>query len=310
MATLIPSSKSLCQKLNEMHIKSCFVNFSFRDIKASAQSGCALCCAIHDTVATYVNVTGLTSSSSNMSAYAGTSGVQISCDGTWWELFSEQDDLRKSKTVPLARNISGYTGSDKSFERASQWLKDCLSKHRTLCVWPMHNLKLPNRVLDLSLLTSNGKVVLSERSTDTSLYACLSHCWGKNRPLVTTSETLAQHKLGISYNKLPKTFQDAITFVCRMSIRYLWIDSLCIIQDDEEDWRRESALMADIYRNAVITLAASAATNSTDGLFSSASAKYLGREVKCLKNCADNHGFYVRRGIFHDKRKLALLGRG
>ncbi|OCL12919.1 HET-domain-containing protein, partial [Glonium stellatum] len=156
----------------------------------------------------------------------------------------------------------------------------------------MHNLKLPNRVLDLSLLTSNGKVVLSERSTDTSLYACLSHCWGKNRPLVTTSETLAQHKLGISYNKLPKTFQDAITFVCRMSIRYLWIDSLCIIQDDEEDWRRESALMADIYRNAVITLAASAATNSTDGLFSSASAKYLGREVKCLKNCADNHGFY------------------
>ena len=66
---------------------------------------------------------------------------------------------------------------------------------------------------------------------------------------------------------IPKTFQDAIRFNRHLGIRYLWIDSLCIIQQDSDDWARESAKMCDVYENAYVTIAASSASNSTQGLF-------------------------------------------
>lgn len=66
-------------------------------------------------------------------------------------------------------------------------------------------------------------------------------------------------------NSLPKSFQDAVTVTRKLHIRYLWIDSLCIIQDDNEDWERESSRMASIYQNAHVTIAATAAENSQEG---------------------------------------------
>lgn len=61
---------------------------------------------------------------------------------------------------------------------------------------------------------------------------------------------------------LPKTYQDAITLARAMNVRFVWIDSLCITQDDVTDWQRESTAMSTVYRNALLTVAA---TRSTDG---------------------------------------------
>jgi hypothetical protein len=66
---------------------------------------------------------------------------------------------------------------------------------------------------------------------------------------------------------MPKTFQDAVVVTRSIGLRYLWIDSLCIIQDDPDDWLRESANMGSIYKNSRLTIAASSATDSTQGLF-------------------------------------------
>jgi hypothetical protein len=69
------------------------------------------------------------------------------------------------------------------------------------------------------------------------------------------------------HGQLPKSFQDAILLTRSLNIDYLWIDSLCIIQDNEDDWRFEAGKMADVYRNATLVIAASDAEDSTGGLF-------------------------------------------
>lgn len=102
-------------------------------------------------------------------------------------------------------------------------------------------------------------------------YACLSYCWGGVSDMITTRATLYKRTLGIDWESLPKTFQHAIEFTRRMQINYLWIDALCIIQDDPEDWQREAARMGDIFSNAFFTISAMTGPNSRAGLFSESS---------------------------------------
>jgi len=61
-------------------------------------------------------------------------------------------------------------------------------------------------------------------------YTCLSHCWGTAQFIQTTVDTLAQFKDTIAWDDLPKTFQDAIDVTHQLGIKYIWIDSLCILQ--------------------------------------------------------------------------------
>lgn len=71
----------------------------------------------------------------------------------------------------------------------------------------------------------------------------------------------------INWEDLPKTFQDAIVVVRSLGINYLWIDSLCIVQDDIDDWVRESEQMGYIYENSRLKIAATSAPNATAGLY-------------------------------------------
>ena len=90
-------------------------------------------------------------------------------------------------------------------------------------------------------------VRLYETEQELAHYTTLSHCWGKKHIVTTTKATLEQRKLEVPWLLLSRTFQDAITITRELGIRYIWIDSLCIIQDDKEDWERVSAKMAEIY---------------------------------------------------------------
>lgn len=67
--------------------------------------------------------------------------------------------------------------------------------------------------------------------------------------------------------RAPKTFQDAVALIRALPIRYLWIDSLCIVQDDRADWEREAQKMVDIYESAYLTIAAACATSPSSGCF-------------------------------------------
>lgn len=76
---------------------------------------------------------------------------------------------------------------------------------------------------------------LYETNEETEQYIYLSHCWGGHQPLKTDVSTIEARKKGINWDELPRTFQDAVVMTRALGIRYLWIDSLCTVQDDEED---------------------------------------------------------------------------
>ncbi|CAG9942401.1 unnamed protein product [Clonostachys rosea f. rosea IK726] len=102
-------------------------------------------------------------------------------------------------------------------------------------------------------------------STEESIkedYATLSHCWGGQSIIKLTTDALAQFQKKIETASLPQTFRDAILVARRLGIRYLWIDSLCIIQDSLQDWQKEAALMGEVYSNSTLNVMATACRNS------------------------------------------------
>jgi hypothetical protein len=82
---------------------------------------------------------------------------------------------------------------------------------------------------------------------------------------VLRKDNLSALSVGISSQQLPKTFADAVEISRKLQIEYLWIDSLCIVQDDEDDWRREMALMEHVYGGSYLNIAASSATSVHGG---------------------------------------------
>ncbi|KAK7917749.1 hypothetical protein PG985_011357 [Apiospora marii] len=154
------------------------------------------------------------------------------------------------------------SGSPYSMGIAASFLAECEEKHEKCFKCPA---LLPSRVLDTG--SSNDMVKLVEPRGQSGTYACLSHCWGGEMALATTQQTIQRNEAGIPLAELPKTFLDAIQIVRKLGIRYIWIDSLCILQDDADDWARESARMHDVYSNAYLTIAANHAKNSSEGCF-------------------------------------------
>lgn len=104
------------------------------------------------------------------------------------------------------------------------------------------------------------------RPSEQGQYAALSYCWGKTTQVMLSMKNLEEFsKKGISVGTLPKTIGDSIIATRKLGIKYLWIDSLCIVQDSDEDKNKEIANMANIYKNATITISAAAATDCGEG---------------------------------------------
>jgi hypothetical protein len=102
-------------------------------------------------------------------------------------------------------------------------------------------------------------------------YTALSHRWGNDPPKkedprhCTTYGNLSARLNGFSLSELPETFQDAVRVTRELGIGYLWIDSLCIIQWNADDWKREAGRMEDVFASAYCTIAATSAVDSNAG---------------------------------------------
>ena len=161
--------------------------------------------------------------------------------------------------------ISDDTASDRAVTTIREWMKQC-SKFHASCGKDPGPVQLPRRTL---LISAEHSIRLSiNKPGSTGIYACLSHCWGRCQPAMTTRETLTsfQHN-GINSETLPRTFRDAIRLAHRLGVSHLWIDTLCIIQGDHDDWSEQSYEMAAIYSNALLTIAATASQDSAGGCF-------------------------------------------
>ncbi|KAI1452651.1 HET-domain-containing protein [Annulohypoxylon moriforme] len=144
------------------------------------------------------------------------------------------------------------------------WIDNC-EKNHSKCQRSDGNL--PTRLVDVG--SGGDEPRLRITSGKTGRYLALSHCWGPNPDAVirTKLATLEEHQNCIPLARLSKTFHSAVMITRSLGIQYLWIDSLCIIQDDVSDWERESAKMGDIYSSAFATIAASASPDSSTGCF-------------------------------------------
>lgn len=162
------------------------------------------------------------------------------------------------------------TSSDEHMALARYWLTECSSKH-SLCNSNVESGFIPTRILDVGK-TGNNYVHLhcSHVEDSGAKYCTLSHTWGDVKDTLTLVNTnIATLQQGISLSALPKTFRDAVTVVRALNIQYLWIDSICIMQDSTDDWTKEAALMGSVYANSTCTIVASAAHGPHEGLFSS-----------------------------------------
>lgn len=128
----------------------------------------------------------------------------------------------------------------------------------------------PTRLVELLRGRDGPKVRIVRSSTippETSVeYVALSYCWGTKLPLRLQKPTIEDMETGIPWPDLPKLFQDMMNFTLDLNLRYLWIDALCIIQDDHSDWEREAAQMGSIYFHSYVTIGATSSRDSTDPL--------------------------------------------
>lgn len=175
---------------------------------------------------------------------------------------------------PLARRAIWNKASPSLTDRVqviSQWLERCFREHPTC---GLVQTTYPARLLDLGsdpVLPSVKLVRLDqiEEALSPIRYVALSHCWGLSTrpPHKTTRANYSDHTRHIPIAALSRTFQDAIRVTRALGIRFIWIDSLCIIQDDADDWAAEAVKMASVYQGSYFTIAATSSPDGDGGLF-------------------------------------------
>lgn len=146
--------------------------------------------------------------------------------------------------------VSTTTSSKKSHALAAKWIQNCLTAH------PLCNARkegsLPTRLVQVS---PTLRPVDGSNLPSGTQYVALSHCWGLKPIFTLRLSNLGRLHERIPMEVLPQNFQDAIRLTRAFPAEFIWIDSLCIIQDSEEDWLRESVGMKDVYSNCFVNLA-------------------------------------------------------
>jgi hypothetical protein len=148
---------------------------------------------------------------------------------------------------------------------ARLWRDACLANHR-LCnlASPLQSTApSPTRLLNVT----NPSRPFLEETSGWEPYVALSYCWGPGEKFLTLRENVEGHRRGIAIEKLPTTFKHAIYATSQMGYTHVWIDALCIIQNDKADLGKELGHMGDIYRHAALTLRAASAISSHAGFF-------------------------------------------
>jgi hypothetical protein len=158
--------------------------------------------------------------------------------------------------------------SELYFGLLNEWLRVCDGSHEHVNSFVS---LLPTRVLDVgSSEDSTTLRIYDTKRFAKGRYLALSHCWGHNMEhFSTTKANINIRCKELDFNMLPKTFQDAIIVTRKVHVQFLWIDSLCIIQDDMDDWASESVRMEEVFAQAYCTIASTSTTDSDGFLYRS-----------------------------------------
>jgi hypothetical protein len=176
------------------------------------------------------------------------------------------------------------TGSDRSLAFCREWINTCVDSHQE-CFTDVVT-KPPTRLIEL--FNGGPRLCIPGEMRISPSYVTLSHRWETLEILKLKKSNISSLSEQIPVKELCKTFLDAIVVTRSLGFSYLWIDSLCIVQDDEDDWHQESALMSEVYGNAVVNLAATHARDGSAGLFAERNVSRVRRQYVRTKT----HGIF------------------
>ena len=168
------------------------------------------------------------------------------------------------------RVLPSANTADSIAQQTLSWIEECQASHENChLIQPPSTTWKPTRLIyagqpDVGL---RPRLCLSSDLPADTRYVTLSHCWGSInifRLLSTNIESLLKE---LPLSELTQVFCDAIDLACRLGVSYIWIDSLCIVQDSVQDWQRESALMGNVYRCSWCNIAATGFENGLAGIY-------------------------------------------
>ncbi len=169
---------------------------------------------------------------------------------------------------------------------------------------------LPKRILDLEPPNHLSKLAGNDRSSCAPLrllvnepgatghYLTLSHRWGESHQMRLTRSSLEEFRACIPFRALPDAYKDAVTLSRQLGYRYLWIDALCIMQDDTKDWLEQAEAMAAVYHNSDCTIAAHASRHDNDGFLSASLLPAPRRHLVSVERSQMNHSFLLLKSNF------------
>lgn len=179
--------------------------------------------------------------------------------------------LDRATEFNMQTSLQVGTRSHNTMRQARNWIDQCRSSHDH-CTVSEPQLWIPSRLVYVergSRSTMSAKLCTRETIAPGTSYLSLSHRWGKGGFRTLTSQFLESWKENIPVEELSQVFQDAIHVTDALGFAYIWIDSLCIIQDDSNDWKMESTTMHRIYQGAACNLAAAEFESGDEGLINS-----------------------------------------
>jgi hypothetical protein len=148
-------------------------------------------------------------------------------------------------------------GSEATMQAVLQEFHACQAEHHKCQTGPP---LLPTRLVNVGVAPYEAQNDISKlhksSPEERGNYVALSYCWGGPQKIVTSNETLTAMMSSLPRAMLPETIRDAIKVTRQSGIRYLWIDTLCIMQNNTSNQSYEIANMGNIYKNATLTIAA------------------------------------------------------
>ncbi|EIW52285.1 HET-domain-containing protein [Trametes versicolor FP-101664 SS1] len=243
--------------------KTIWYDTSFADLKFGADGGCAWCQLFlklderpgERSVRTFWDSRDLRTHFYKLVVFATEHS-----EGTEYFVYTNPEDPAASYITELSplRDV----GSPRALELARKHLDDCVREHEDCLKSSAGIPRLPSRLMDCS---SPPRPRLVSTIGQRGEYLALSYVWGGDQVHKTTNANISAYTQGISLDNLPATIRDAIYVTHMLGFRWLWVDSLCIIQDSDEDKLHEIGRMHHIYRYAHLTIMAGSAKNVNEG---------------------------------------------
>ena len=178
-----------------------------------------------------------------------------------FKVFTNPED--PAATRISTRPIENDPESDRVFHLISSWMQQCREDHPQC---RPNSDTMPARLIEIVEIGTKYRLRLQHTDNLGSVpFVALSYCWGGDQPVMCWEHLVPRFSIAIPFADLPATVQDAISVCRRIGIKYIWIDALCIIQDDRLDQAVEIAKMPYIYGNANFTIAAAQSRSASEG---------------------------------------------